>query len=126
MEMINGYGPHLVLDLADCNFTTLNSIDECFKFLYTLPEIIGMTKITQPYVFRYPGKFPEDGGITGMVIIAESHISVHTYPLKGYAFVDVFSCKNFDVEKTKNYVINFFTCKNPISSITYRGEYFKH
>ena len=69
-----------------------------FDVLNELPEKIGMTKITQPYVFPYSGHVPEDKGITGTVIIAESHISIHTFQEKDYCFVDVFSCKDFDAD----------------------------
>jgi len=121
---INGYGPHLMLDLAECNPDILNDLDACFNLLNDLPGKIGMTKITQPYVFRYNGQIPEDAGITGVTIIAESHISLHTYPHKNFVFVDLFSCKPFDVESAKSYVIQFFQSKSP-SVYTYeRGERF--
>ncbi|MGH2368638.1 MAG: S-adenosylmethionine decarboxylase, partial [Chloroflexota bacterium] len=58
------------------------------------------TKIIPPYVFRYHGVVPEDWGITGMVIIAESHISIHTFPEHKRFHMDVFSCKPFDYHRT--------------------------
>lgn len=60
------------------------------------PEEIGMTKIAPPHVYRYVGKKPEDWGVSGFVLIAESHISIHTFPQHGYVWVDIFSCKGFD------------------------------
>ncbi len=39
-------------------------------------------------------------GVTGFVVIAESHISVHTYPETGHYAMDIFSCKSFDDKKT--------------------------
>lgn len=83
-----------------------------------------MTKITQPYVFPYSGLVPEDEGITGIVIIAESHISIHTFPLKKYVFIDVFSCKQFDTDKVSEYFINVFETKKYNQHITYRGDDF--
>jgi len=83
-----------------------------------------MTKITQPYVFRYDAIDPEESGITGVVIIAESHISIHTYPKKNFAFVDLFSCKPFDTDMAKNYVVNFFQSKSVKSFVRERGEDF--
>jgi S-adenosylmethionine decarboxylase len=41
----------------------------------------------------------EDWGISGFVLIAESHISAHTFPEHGYLWVDVFSCKTFDADQ---------------------------
>ncbi len=116
-----GYGPHLMLDLNNCDPDKLNDLDYCYHILDALPDRIGMTKITRPYVFRYEGKVPDDAGITGVVIIAESHISLHTYPLKNYAFLDVFSCKPFDTEKTRDYLIKAFESQQPTVNLTDRG-----
>lgn len=125
MEKIKyGYGPHLMLDLNDCDSEVLDNLDACFKLLNELPPKIGMTKITQPYVFRYEGRFPGDEGITGVVIIAESHISLHTYPKKKFVFVDLFSCKSFDVETARTYIIEYFKCQSPKWYLKERGENF--
>jgi S-adenosylmethionine decarboxylase len=121
---IYGYGPHLMLDLNDCNSAILADLEACFRLLNELPEKIGMTKITQPYVFRYSGSVPEDEGITGVTIIAESHISLHTYPKKNFVFVDIFSCKPFDVEGARDYVVQFFQSKSPSVHIQERGAAF--
>ncbi|HPA16042.1 MAG TPA: adenosylmethionine decarboxylase [Desulfobacterales bacterium] len=123
-ENIYGYGPHLMLDLNECNSEILNDLDACFKLLNELPEMIGMTKITQPYVFRYSGLIPEDEGITGVTVIAESHISLHTYPRKDFVFVDLFSCKPFDVERARDYIVQFFQSKSPTVHVQERGESF--
>ena len=124
MSLKKGFGPHLMLDLNQCDFELLNSFDSCFKLLNNLPDQIGMTKITQPYVFPYKGFVPEDAGITGMVIIAESHISVHTFPFKTYAFIDIFSCKPFDTDYATKFCIDLFNSKDPQISITKRGKSF--
>jgi len=116
-----GYGPHLMLDLNDCNPEILDSLEACFKLLNELPAKIGMTKITQPYVFRYSGKFAGDEGITGVVIIAESHISVHTYPAKRFVFMDIFSCKPFDTDLARDYIINYFKSLRPVAHLKERG-----
>lgn len=60
------------------------------------PEEMGMTKITQPTVIRYTGSNPEDWGVSGYVMIAESHISMHTFPERHLIWADIFSCKDFD------------------------------
>ncbi|MFV9646917.1 MAG: S-adenosylmethionine decarboxylase [Desulfobacterales bacterium] len=119
-----GYGPHLMLDLNDCNPAILDDLEACFKLLSELPEKIGMIKITQPYVFRYSGPVPEDEGITGVTIIAESHISIHTYPRKRFVFVDLFSCKPFDVDGAKDHIVQFFQSKSPVFHVQERGSAF--
>ncbi len=118
------FGPHLILDLEQCNKEKLSDYNLIFNVLYDLPVKIGMTKITQPYVFPYEGQVPEDKGITGTVIIAESHISVHTFQEKDYCFVDVFSCKDFDVEIAAEYLINAFESKKYEKHVIQRGKNF--
>jgi S-adenosylmethionine decarboxylase len=88
--------------------------------LNDLPVKIGMTKITAPYVFPYSGKVPEDKGITGIVIIAESHISVHTFQERDYVFIDVFSCRDFDTKSAAKYIINAFEAKKVKKNIVVR------
>ncbi|MBD3379861.1 MAG: adenosylmethionine decarboxylase [Candidatus Omnitrophica bacterium] len=118
------FGPHLMLDLRKCAREKLGDYGHIFKILYELPQAIGMTKITQPYVFPYSGLVPEDKGITGTVIIAESHISIHTFQEKDYVFVDVFSCKDFDVEKAADYIIDAFESEDYDKHIVNRGKDF--
>ena len=113
-----------MLDLGECNPAILDDLEACFGLLNDLPMKIGMTKITQPHVFRYEGQIPEDSGITGVTIIAESHISLHTYPKKSFAFVDLFSCKPFDTEVAKDYIVQFFQSKSPESYLQKRGAAF--
>jgi S-adenosylmethionine decarboxylase len=89
---------HLVVDGFVGDPAGISAIEPIFDLLNSLPDQIGMTKIIQPYVFRYHGVVPEDWGVTGMVIIAESHISIHTFPEHKRFHMDVFSCKPFDSE----------------------------
>ncbi len=64
--------------------------------LDSYPEEMGMTKIAPPTVVRYSGTKPEDWGVSGYVMIAESHISLHTFPERRLIWADIFSCKEFD------------------------------
>lgn len=121
MAQTTAFGPHLTLDLNQCNPQKLSDFDLVFDILNELPDLIGMTKITQPYVFKYSGLVPEDKGITGFVVIAESHISIHTFQEKGYVFVDLFSCKPFNYEYAEKYLIEVFESKKPTVNVLMRG-----
>ena len=120
-----GFGPHLMLDCYSCNKEKLADMDLLFDTLDKFPEKIGMTKIMPPYVFKYRGTVPEDWGISGVVLIAESHITIHTFPDKDHAFVDIFSCKEFDTDYAANYMINLFEAKEHEISLSSRGAEFK-
>ncbi len=78
------------------------------NFLEQYPDRLGMTKITTPRVLRYDAPVESDSGITGFVVIAESHISVHTFPHRRYVNIDIFSCKGFDSQKALDDVQDLF------------------
>ncbi len=104
-----GFGPHLMVDGYNGDYEILSSVEAITNFLDELPKEIEMTKIMPPYVFKYDGgDKPEDWGISGFVIIAESHISIHTFPEKEYFSLDIFSCKDFDIDKAIEIIKNYF------------------
>ena len=123
---VRGYGPHLTFDGYGCNPDFLDDMKLVFEFLLNLPAVLGMNKLTQQYVLRYDGgDKPEDRGVTGFVIIAESHISIHTYPHDGAFFLDVFSCKPFDVETTLRFVRDTFKVADEETELVTRGKRFR-
>jgi S-adenosylmethionine decarboxylase len=119
-----GFGPHLMLDCRKCNPDKIADVAYVFDVLNTLPDRIGMTKITQPYVFPYSGLVPEDKGVTGVVIIAESHLSFHSFSEKDYFFFDLFSCKPFDVEAAKQFIMEAFEVQEAEAHYVERGRHF--
>ena len=112
---------HLLIDGHDGNPEILQNQSLIYKFLEELPNKIGMTKLMKPQVNRYEGTNIQDWGISGFVIIAESHISVHTFPERKYINIDVFSCKNFDIEKTISQVKSYFKLEQVKSWTIDRG-----
>ena len=100
---------HLAIDGYGAAPEILQDADLVLRFLDEYPGAIGMTKIAPPQVHTYHGETPEDWGVSGFVIIAESHVSVHTFPDRGYVNVDVFSCKDFDTAAALEDVKGFFS-----------------
>jgi len=91
-----GFGPHLLYDGYGCPEALVSDLDRLYSLLDGLPDRIGMTKIMPPYVFRHGAQGRPGGGLSGFVLIAESHISVHCFPGLGFVNADVFSCEHFD------------------------------
>jgi S-adenosylmethionine decarboxylase len=120
------FGPHLTIDLYECDKGNLS--DETFvkEFLDKLTNIIGMTKISEPFAVFYPGKDGsfDKGGVSGFVLIAESHISIHTFVEQKYASVDIFSCRNFDIKKAENFIIKSLGAKSAEKNLINRGKHF--
>jgi S-adenosylmethionine decarboxylase len=90
---------HLVIDGYGGNIDKMWDLDLVRDFLYDYPESLDMTRITEPNVLRYDAPKSEDSGVSGFVIIAESHISIHTFPRKDYINIDIFSCQPFNHEQ---------------------------
>lgn len=119
-------GPHLTLDLYSCDKEKLLDVEFISKILNELPDLIGMHKISKPMVVPYAGREDsfDKGGISAVILIAESHISIHTWVVQDYASVDIFSCKPFNIEATKKYFIEKFGAKKVECCITTRGREF--
>jgi S-adenosylmethionine decarboxylase len=98
------FGPHLILDGTRCDTRKLGDRILIEQLLSDYPAAIGMTKIGGPYMFEYQAPDPAYSGVSGIVVIAESHIAIHTFPALDYFTMDIFSCKNFDHEKAIQYI----------------------
>ena len=79
-------GRHLLLELYDCSSEVLNSLESVKTAMVEAAKRAEATIID--VVFHEFNPF----GISGVVVIAESHLSIHTWPEYRYAAVDIFSC----------------------------------
>ncbi|MEM2121636.1 MAG: S-adenosylmethionine decarboxylase [Candidatus Woesearchaeota archaeon] len=100
---------HLILDIKECEeFKKLFSKKIIKNCLLELVKISKMKAITKPLVFYYNHKEKQESGVTGFIIISDSHISIHTYPYKKSLYLDLFSCKSFDSDKIYSFIKNEF------------------
>ena len=100
---------HLLIDGFGGDLQNMKDEDFVYRFLDMFPSEIGMNKISTPHVTMYHGPKEEDWGVSGFVLIAESHISVHTFPERAYVNIDVFSCKDFDHEQALAQIRDIFS-----------------
>ena len=117
---------HLTIDGFGGDPEKLASEELVRGLLDRYPESIGMTKIAPPYVQEYVGSKPEDWGVSGFVLIAESHIAVHTFPERGYVWADIFSCKAFDADEAIRRVSEAFQLGDARTRILDRGLEYPH
>jgi len=99
---------HLVIDGYRGDSGKMWDAESIRQFLYDFPDAMGMTRITEPSVLEYHAPKTEDSGVSGFVIIAESHISVHTFPRRDHVNVDIFSCRPFDSDAALSRVKELF------------------
>lgn len=101
-------------------------MEKVFSVLDTLPEKLGMHKIITPYVIKCGGNDKKDpGGISGFVMIAESHISIHTFPARGFVSIDVYTCQDrLETEKILGIIKEEFGLGETETNIIKRGKRF--
>jgi S-adenosylmethionine decarboxylase len=102
------FGPHLMLDFY-CSPERLNDIPFWETLLVDLVVEVGMTPISPPSVYQadcYNNAWnpPYATGLSGFIVLAESHLSFHSFVESGFCFLDVFSCKPFDPEAVKAFL----------------------
>jgi S-adenosylmethionine decarboxylase len=83
---LNALGRHLLLELFDCDQDAINNLEAVKGALIEAAKRAQATIVD--VVFHEFNPF----GISGVVVIAESHLSIHTWPEYRYAAVDIFSC----------------------------------
>lgn|SRR4030067_1427168 len=109
-------GTHLLLELKDCSIDTLKDLKKIKEILIKAAQISKATIIETAFHNFSPF------GVSGMIIIAESHLAIHSYPEYGYASVDIFTCGNLiDPKIASEYIIKEFESKNPETVVIRRG-----
>jgi S-adenosylmethionine decarboxylase len=100
---LESLGRHLLLELYDCSSEVLNSLESVKRAMVEAAKRAEATIID--VVFHEFNPF----GISGVVVIAESHLSIHTWPEYKYAAVDIFSCGDvLQPEVAANYLVEQF------------------
>lgn len=87
-------GAHLLADLHGMAAPTLRDADALAALLARAAFAARATVL-----FSHFHAFGDGGGVTGVVLLAESHISIHTWPEHGFAAVDIFMCGTADASR---------------------------
>ncbi|MFC2058486.1 S-adenosylmethionine decarboxylase [Chloroflexota bacterium] len=90
---------HLIIDGYGGDPRKMQDAEFIYQILDKYPAQIGMVKTGSPKVSGYSGTQSQERGISGLVGLAESHISIHTFPQQSYVSIDIFSCKEFNAEQ---------------------------
>ncbi|TLD71240.1 adenosylmethionine decarboxylase [Phragmitibacter flavus] len=80
------FGTHLLMELHGCPADRLVDVEWVRRLMLEAVRVAGGTYVTD--VFHHFAPL----GVSGVIVIAESHATVHTWPEHGYAAVDVFTC----------------------------------
>ncbi len=83
---LKALGTHIVCELSGCDSEALTHVDAVHAMMIAAAKAANAT-IMESAFHRF-----EPQGVSGTVILAESHLSIHTWPEKGYAAMDFYTC----------------------------------
>ena len=110
----------MLVELKDCDKDLLDDVERIQHILVSAAKKAKAT-IVQEVFHRF-----SPYGVSGVVVIAESHLSIHTWPEYNYAAVDVFTCNSLlDSNYIVDYIIEEMQCKNPSIVDMNRGTFTK-
>lgn len=115
---MNALGRHLLLELFDCDPDAITNLEAVKSALVEAAKRAQATIVD--VVFHEFNPF----GISGVVVIAESHLSIHTWPEYRYAAVDIFSCGDvLNPEVAANYLVEQFAAERTSVVDVQRGMF---
>ncbi len=105
---MHALGTHLLVELRDCNPRIIKDLEMVKNALVSAAKEAKATIVDISFHEFNPF------GISGMVVIAESHLSIHTWPEYSYAAVDIFTCGDvIKPEVAASFLIKLFESRNP-------------
>ena len=109
-------GTHIIVELSDCNAQILSDVEEVTEILVTAAKEAN-AEVLQTAFHRF---MPQ--GVSGVVVIAESHLSIHTWPEYGYAAMDIYTCGDHtEPWRACRYAASAFQAKQMLTTEVRRG-----
>ena len=115
-KKLNHQSKHILLELYRCDFDKLN--DESFLRC----SLNKAAKLAHAKVLNIISNKFEPYGVTAIALLAESHISIHTWPESNYSAIDIFTCgQNMKPEKASHYLIENLMAREHLLRIINRN-----
>lgn len=108
-------GYHTIWDVHNCEIEKISWKENIVEVLNTIVKKLNLGIVSEAY------KQFEPVGVTGFILLEESHISIHTWPEHKYAAIDIFSCKPFDTHQIDMYLKEYFNTESVLTKIIERG-----
>ena len=109
-------GTHVLLELRECDSQLLDDLS------YIRQELLRAAATVDAHVVGESFHQFTPQGVTGILSIAESHISIHTWPEHGYAAADIFTCGDQTTpERAAAYIVAALRCQDPEITQVRRG-----
>lgn len=105
---MHALGTHLLIELKDCNSRILRDVGA------VQDAMVAAAKAAQATIVGVSFHEFSPFGVSGVVVIAESHLTIHTWPEYRYAAADIFTCGDIlQPEVAADHLIKAFQCKTP-------------
>lgn len=116
MNLPKQLGNHYILDFYNCDVAFLNQLTEVEAVMTTAVKEANLT-IVHSHFHQFAPQ-----GVSGTIIIAESHFSVHTWPEYGFASLDLFSCQEIErIDELIDYLVLQFGAQSQQTKVILRG-----
>ena len=109
-------GKQIIVELYDCKSDLLSNPEMINEIMCAAAEAMKATIVTSTFHHFSPL------GVSGVVVIKESHLTIHTWPEFSYAAVDIFTCGDIDMNKGLNYLQEKLEAQSVESKELIRGE----
>ncbi|GAA5103837.1 adenosylmethionine decarboxylase [Wohlfahrtiimonas larvae] len=113
----HAHGQHIILDLYGIKPTQLTHPELIESIMLNVAKALKAT-ILQSHLHH----FGENLGVTGVLLLAESHMSIHTWPEEGFAAIDIFMCGDKDMNQAIQLFIQAFAPIQHDIKIIQRGK----
>jgi S-adenosylmethionine decarboxylase len=115
-EMLQSLGNHLIVELYDCCPDAINNVQFVEAAMKKAVSVSGATMV-QSVIHEF-----SPHGVSGVIVIEESHFTVHTWPEYGYCALDIFTCgTEVDYYSALHHLKDAFSAKNLSVSEIKRG-----
>jgi S-adenosylmethionine/arginine decarboxylase-like enzyme len=111
------WGYHLILDVSDCN-QDVDNPSVVAAFLKEMVEVLKMVAVGEPLVHQFTD--PRGRGTSGVQIITTSSLTFHSDDVDWAAYIDVFSCKQFEPQVAIDLTVKYFEPKHIGKLFLYR------
>ncbi|WP_285803893.1 adenosylmethionine decarboxylase [Alkalicoccobacillus plakortidis] len=91
-------GRHVIAELWGCNVEKLNNMD-LIEQVFVDAALKAGAEVREVAFHKFAPH-----GVSGVVIISESHLTIHSFPEHGYASIDVYTCGDLDPHLASNYI----------------------
>lgn len=114
-ETLSKEGKHIIIDAFECASAHLNDI----KFLEEMCKKAALDADME-ILYSYFHQF-EPQGVTGVLVLSTSHLSIHTWPEEGYASLDFYTCGTLELTPQVDYLIKELSSKRAMVYSISRG-----